>query len=176
MKSEEKTDKGANTENSNAKTEENSVSKTETAKTEKDSPKAVTETKPKTENFIVPMALVVNQLPDNEKSSIYSYENNVGGAAAYSQPDSSNQAAALPIKHRVGIANFNFGIPLAGLSGRGSSAGVGMTYNSRTWNKSCSQYDTSGNCTQEHFTYDVEQSWIRPDLVRVSDLWRVRHN
>ena len=106
--------------------------------------------------------LMFNQLPDDEQESVYSYQNNLGSPAGQVEMDSLNQAATLRIKHRAGIANFSFDVPLAGLSGRGIDAGAGMTYNSRTWNKSCSQYDTNGNCTQNHFTYDVDQSWIAP--------------
>lgn len=106
--------------------------------------------------------IVVNQLPPGEHESIYSPQNNLGTPAGQTEADSSNRAAALPIKHRVGSANFSFGIPFASLAGRGIDAGFGTAYNSRTWNKSCSQYDTQGNCTQNHFTYDVDQSWIAP--------------
>ena len=103
----------------------------------------------------------VNQLPDNERDSVYSYENNLGSPKGQVEMDSPNQAAALRIRHRAGIANFSFGLPLASLSGRGIDAGASMTYNSRTWNKSCTEY-TGTECTTEHFTYDVEQSWIAP--------------
>jgi hypothetical protein len=102
-----------------------------------------------------PMALV-NQLPDNERESIYSSQNNLGSPFGQTEMDSRNEAAALRIKHRAGIANFSFDVPLASLSGRGIDASVGLTYNSRTWNKSL---NSSG---QEHYTYDVEQSWIAP--------------
>ncbi|HMS39945.1 MAG TPA: hypothetical protein PKE69_06960, partial [Pyrinomonadaceae bacterium] len=161
VKLEEKTDKmptdeKARAENTDAKAEEKTVSNN----TEKDAPKTVaenkTESKIKPKNSVAPKIPFFNQLPDDERASIYSFENNVGGAAAYRQPDSSNDAAATSIKHRIGIANFSFGLPLAGLSGRGIDAGVGMTYNSRTWNKSI-------NANQDdHYTYDVEDSWIAP--------------
>ncbi|MEP6900602.1 MAG: RHS repeat-associated core domain-containing protein [Actinomycetota bacterium] len=107
-------------------------------------------------------APLFNQLPDNERESVYSYENNLGAPFGQVEKDSPNQAAAIRIQHRAGIANFSFEIPLAVLSGRGIDAGVGLTYNSRTWNKSCLQYDPQGSCSQNHFTYDVEQSWIAP--------------
>ena len=93
-----------------------------------------------------------SQLPDNERDSVYSYENNLGSPKGQVELDSSNQAAALRIRHRAGIANFGFDLPLASLSGRGINAGASMTYNSRTWNKSL---NGSG---QDHFTYDVDQS------------------
>lgn len=110
---------------------------------------------------LAPAVPMLTQLPDSEHDSIYSYENNLGSPKGQVEMDSSNQAAALRIRHRVGIGNFSFGLPLASLSGRGIDAGVGMTYNSRTWNKSCSQY-TGSDCTTDHYTYDVEQSWIAP--------------
>ena len=73
-----------------------------------------------------------------------------------------NQAAAIRIQHRAGIANFSFGIPLAALAGRGIDAGVGLVYNSRTWNKSLTEDPNNPNATIDHYTYDVEQSWIAP--------------
>lgn len=106
---------------------------------------------------------MINQLPSSEHDSIYSYQNNLGSPRGQVEMDSPNRSAALPIKHRVGIANFSFGLPLASIPGRGIDASVGMTYNSRTWNKSCEAYDSGGiNCATNHFTYDVEQSWIAP--------------
>lgn len=107
---------------------------------------------------------IVNQLPADERESLYSPQNNLGAPAGQTEADSSNRAAAIPIRHRVGARNFSFGVPLASLSGRGLDAGVGLTYNSRTWNKSCETYDPQlpEVCTQYHYTYDVQESWIAP--------------
>ena len=120
------------------------------------------ETKIQAKNSTVSGALVLNQLPDDERGTIYNYENNLGAPAGQTEMSAPTEAAALRIRERAGIANFSFNVPLASLPGRGIDASVGITYNSRTWNKSCSQYDTNGNCIQNHFTYDVEQSWIAP--------------
>jgi len=111
---------------------------------------------------VVPSRMLLNQLPDTERDSVYSAQNNLGSPPGQVEMDSPNLAAALGIKHRVGIANYSFGVPFAGLSGRGVNASVGMTYNSRTWNKSCTEYGAGGNCSNNHFTYDVEASWIAP--------------
>lgn len=100
-----------------------------------------------------------NQLPVDEQESVYTYENNLGAPPGQVEKDSSNQAAALRIRHRAGIANYSFGIPMASLSGRGINAGVGMTYNSRVWNKSTTLVNS---VPTPHFTYDVEDSWIAP--------------
>lgn len=146
----------------------------ETGRTEKDKTASKTEEAVKKSNSLdtktkilastarTAAALIVNQLPDEEKASLYSAQNNLGSPAGQTEMDSPNRAAATKIKHRAGVSNFSFDVPLASLSGRGINAGVGTTYNSRTWNKSCIAYDTSGVCTQNHFTYDVEQSWIAP--------------
>lgn len=108
-------------------------------------------------------AMLMNQLPIDEQKSRFEPDNNLGAPPGQTEMDSSNEAAALRIRHRPGAANFSFGLPLASLSGRGINAGIGMTYNSRTWNKSCSQFDQDGvTCVQSHFAYDVEQSWIAP--------------
>ena len=109
-----------------------------------------------------PAPMLLSPLPDTEHDSVYSPQNNLGNPPGQVQMDSPNVAAALPIKHRAGIANFSFGVGFASLPGRGVDASVGMTYNSRTWNKSCTAYDTGGNCTNNHFTYDVEESWVTP--------------
>lgn len=118
--------------------------------------------KNKTKSAPVSSTNLVNQLPDNERDTIYNYENNLGAPPGQVETDSSNEAAALRVRHRPGIANFSFGLPLAGLSGRGMDAGVGLTYNSRTWNKSVTTDPNNPNLTVDHFTYDVEQSWLAP--------------
>lgn len=100
-------------------------------------------------------AAMFSELPPDERGSIYTYQNNLGSPRGQVEMDSTNEAAALNIKHRVGIGNFNFALPLASLGGRGIDASVGLTYNSRTWNKSYTGVN-------DHYTYDVEQSWIAP--------------
>lgn len=106
--------------------------------------------------------LVVNQLPADQRDSIYSYENNLGAPPGQTEMDSANEAAATRIRHRAGIANFSFGVPLAALAGRGIDAEIGMTYNSRTWNKSLTTDPNNPEAAINHYTYDVEQSWIAP--------------
>jgi RHS repeat-associated protein len=113
-------------------------------------------------NSAISAPAFVNSLPDTERNSVYSAQNNLGSPMGQVEMDSPNVAAALPIKHRVGIANYSFDVSLATLSGRGINAEVGMTYNSRTWNTSCAQYGTTGNCIEKLFTYDVDASWIAP--------------
>jgi len=111
---------------------------------------------------IVPTAsAMLNQLPEDEHESVYSAQNNLGSPPGQTEMDSPNQPATMRIKHRVGTANFNFGLPLASLAGRGLDAGVAMSYNSRTWNKS-QTYNATTQTYEPHFTYDVEQSWIAP--------------
>ena len=122
-----------------------------------------TERKPRKPNRLsAAPATLVNQLPESEHDSVYSYENNLGSPRGQVEMDSSNVAAAIGIRHRAGVANFSFNVPLASLGGRGVGAGASMTYNSRTWNRSCTAYDSLGECTTQHYTYDVEQSWIAP--------------
>ncbi len=165
VKSEEKTDKNTEkiADNSESKPGKNTESASKNSKADKETSKSKVENvktaNTKNKNSVATASLLLNQLPDDERDSVYSYENNLGAPPGQVEKDSSNQAAALRIQHRAGIANFSFGIPLAGLSGRGIDAGVGMTYNSRTWNKS---YIEQNNNVIDHFTYDVEQSWIAP--------------
>ncbi|HEX9929489.1 MAG TPA: hypothetical protein VGB02_13205, partial [Pyrinomonadaceae bacterium] len=113
------------------------------------------------ENAATATPLTINQLPDTERESVYSYENNLGSPMGQVEMDSPNVAAAVNIKHRAGIANYSFGVPFASLPGRGINAGIGMTYNSRTWNKS-QAVNPNTQTTEPHFTYDVEQSWVAP--------------
>ena len=54
-------------------------------------------------------ALVVNQLPGDERESVYNSENNLGSPPGQTEMDSPNQPAALRIRHRAGTANFNSG-------------------------------------------------------------------
>ena len=142
---------------------ENSINKTDEKESVKNS---LTENKSQNQtaatNSAVSSALLNNPLPDNERESVYSYENNLGSPIGQTEADSSNLASAIPIKHRAGIANYSFGLPLASLSGRGIDAGIGMTYNSRTWNKSITADPNNPNDPINHYTYDVEQSWIAP--------------
>ncbi len=126
------------------------------ALTSEEKPKVEVKVENKAKLTAVSVPLTVNQLPDDERNSVYSYENNLGAPPGQVEMDSANEAAALRVKHRAGIANFSFGIVLASLSGRGINAGAGMAYNSRTWNKSLNAN------SQNHFTYNVEQSWIAP--------------
>ncbi len=100
--------------------------------------------------------MLLQQLPDGEQGSVYSYENNLGAPPGQVEADSPNEPSTLDIQHRVGIANFNFQVGLASLSGRNLDVDTDLVYNSRTWNKSV---NGSG---QDHFTYDVEASWIAP--------------
>lgn len=111
-----------------------------------------------------PAAVMEVQLPPAESQSVYAYENNLGSPKGQVEMDSPNRPAAMDIQHRVGIANFSFNLPLASIHGRGIDAGVDLFYNSRTWNKSCSgsYTGTPPVCSQDHFTYDVDKSWIAP--------------
>ncbi len=107
------------------------------------------------------VATLVSQLPDAETESKYSPANNVGNPPGKTEMESPQQTAALGIRHRVGISNFSFGLPLASLPGRGLNAGISMSYNSRAWNKSAVPI-ADPPYSQPHFTYDVEESWIAP--------------
>jgi RHS repeat-associated protein len=138
--------------------------KSEAAKPEeKTAPAVSTNLAPKNiknKSAAVSPAPFVNQLPSGEQESVYSAENNLGSPFGQTEMDSKNGAAALRIRHRAGIANFNFDLALAALSGRGIDAGVALNYNSRVWNESTT-LDQNNNPVP-HFTYDVEQSWIAP--------------
>ncbi len=109
-----------------------------------------------TEKPVAPAApMFFDLLPAGEHEHLYDYTNNLGSPRGQVEADSANRAAAIPIRHRAGIANFSFDVPLASMPGRGLDAAVGMTYNSRTWAK-------TPDGTGDHYTYDVEESWIAP--------------
>jgi RHS repeat-associated protein len=111
---------------------------------------------PSAETGSAPAPMLMQQLPESEQGSLYSYENNLGAPPGQVEADSPSEPATLDIRHRAGIANFSFDVALASLPGRNLDAGAGIVYNSRTWNKSV---NSSG---QNHFAYDVEASWIAP--------------
>lgn len=107
----------------------------------------------------------LNQLPADEQGSVYEYENNLGNPRYQTELEPANSsAAATRIRHRPGVGNFSFDVPLAELSGRGMDAGISMSYNSRTWNVSCTSGFPVNQCNPAnlHFKYDVEESWIAP--------------
>ena len=88
------------------------------------------------ETTAIPAPMLLQQLPDDEQGSVYSYENNLGVPPGQVEADSPNEPSTLDIRHRAGIANFSFDVALASLPGRNLDAGMGIVYNSRTWNKS----------------------------------------
>lgn len=102
-------------------------------------------------------APLVSEIPPNERESIFAYENNLGSPPGQVERDSPNPAAAARIEHRPGISNFNFDVPFGSIPGRGIDASIGMTYNSRIWNKS-----TVTGTLQNRFVYDVENSSLAP--------------
>ncbi|MGD9564326.1 MAG: hypothetical protein AB7P09_14945 [Pyrinomonadaceae bacterium] len=108
------------------------------------------------ETTAVPAPMMLQQLPESEQGSLYSYENNLGTPPGQVEADAPTEPSTLDIRHRAGIANFSFDVALASLPGRNLDAGTGIIYNSRTWNKSVN------SSSQNHFTYDVEASWIAP--------------
>jgi len=89
------------------------------------------------------------------RDSTYDAENNLGSPPNQTEMDAPNLTAATKIKHRAGIANYSFGVPFASLPGRGIDASVGMTYNSRLWNK-------TGDGANASYQFNVDQNWLAP--------------
>ena len=94
-------------------------------------------------------------LPESEQGSLTSPENNLGTPPYKTEPGAPSMASAIGTRERPGIENYSFGIPVASLPGRGTDVNLGVTYNSRVWNKSV---NSAGN----HFTFNVDGNWLSP--------------
>lgn len=95
-------------------------------------------------------------LPDNEISSLYLTENQVGTPSGKSTPGASTPPAAISGGELPGSANFSFDVPVAELPGRGVDVALSLVYNSRLWNAS----KTTSN--QTRMTFDVDGGWPAP--------------
>jgi hypothetical protein len=93
-------------------------------------------------------------LPDNETLSLFSRVNTVGAPPGKKRGGARVPAPATGGTETNGNKNFTFGLPVAGLSGRGINAGLSLVYNSAVWNKST--VPLSG---ATWMTYDVDSSW-----------------
>ncbi len=87
--------------------------------------------------------------------STFSNENNLGAPNGQTEILRSNGRT----RERLGASNFSFGVPITSLAGRGINASVGMTYNSRLWNKSS---DTVNGTTVNSYTYNIDSNWLSP--------------
>ncbi len=84
--------------------------------------------------------------------SMFSAKNNLGSPNGQTENLRSINSRN---RDRLGASNFSFGVPGVSLPGRGLNASVGISYNSRVWNKST-------NGTTDSYTYDVDQNWLSP--------------
>lgn len=90
-----------------------------------------------------------------EVQNLVTPENNLGNPVGQTEMSSPSVAAATRTRERYGSSNYSFSIPAASLPGRGIDASVGITYNSRVWNKS--QVGESRT-----FTYNTDGNWLAP--------------
>ena len=111
--------------------------------------------KPNTQELEPPHSLLVEDSEQNVRDSTYTPENNIGSPPNKAELDSPNPAVVGRIKHLAGIANYSFDVPFASLPGRGIDASIGMTYNSRVWNK-------TGEGSYGFYQYNVDKNWIAP--------------
>jgi len=91
-------------------------------------------------------------LPDNETTWLYKPINTVGSPPGRTRGGATVPAPAIGATETNGNKNFTFSLPVAGLPGRGISAGLSLVYNSAVWNKSTALSST-------WMTYDVDSSW-----------------
>ena len=99
--------------------------------------------------------LLVEPTDQEVRDSTYTPENNIGTPPNAPEVDSPNPAVAARIKHRAGVANYSFDVPFASLPGRGMDASVGMTYNSRVWNK-------TGDGVTASYQFNVDKNRLAP--------------
>jgi RHS repeat-associated protein len=92
-------------------------------------------------------------LPDNETSSLYQPNNLIGTPPGKKKAGAMTAASAVPATES-GNKNFNFGLPVVGLPGRGIDLSLSLIYNSLLWNKS-----TSPSTGQTWMTYDVDSGY-----------------
>ncbi|MCC7307050.1 MAG: RHS repeat protein, partial [Acidobacteria bacterium] len=106
-------------------------------------------------------ATVLNQDPETPvyteelAANLVTPENNLGNPVGQSEIGSRAAASAIMTRERYGSSNFSFDIPAASLPGRGIDASIGLTYNSRVWNKSGSGQTTTYN-------FNIDGNWIAP--------------
>lgn len=96
-------------------------------------------------------------LNETQLSKLVSSRNNLGNPLGQTEAPSLIGAAAAHTRERAGIGNFNFGLPVTSLPGRGINASVGISYNSQLWTKS-----TDPNTSSDQFTYNVDGNWLAP--------------
>jgi RHS repeat-associated protein len=95
-------------------------------------------------------------LPDNETGSLYSSNNLIGAPPGKKKPGAMTLASAIPT-NESGNKNFNFGLPIVNLAGRGMDLSLGLIYNSLIWNKS-----TNTSTGSTWMTYDVDTGYPAP--------------
>lgn len=92
-------------------------------------------------------------LPDNETTSLYQPNNLIGTPPGKKKPGAMSAASSIPVTES-GNRNFTFGLPVAGLPGRGIDVSLALIYNSLVWNKSTNPSDSS-----TWMTYDVDSGY-----------------
>ncbi|HET6979733.1 MAG TPA: hypothetical protein VFI24_25600, partial [Pyrinomonadaceae bacterium] len=92
-------------------------------------------------------------LPDNETSSLYQPNNLIGIPLNKKKPGALSAASSIALTEN-GNKNFNFGLPIVALPGRGLDVSLGLIYNSLVWNKSTNPSDSS-----TWMTYDVDSGY-----------------
>lgn len=95
-------------------------------------------------------------LPDNETTSLYSANNLIGEPSGKKKAGAMTLASAIPTTES-GNKNFNFGLPIVNLAGRGMDLSFGLIYNSLVWNKS-----TNPSNSSTWMTYDVDTGYPAP--------------
>ena len=92
-------------------------------------------------------------LPDNETSSLYQPNNLIGIPPNKKKPGALSAASSIAVTEN-GNKNFNFGLPIVALPGRGLDVSLALIYNSLVWNKSVNPSDSS-----TWMTYDVDSGY-----------------
>jgi hypothetical protein len=90
-----------------------------------------------------------------EAESLYRPANAIGAPPGKTTPGARTRGAATESTETPGSANFNFGLDVVSLPGRGIDLDVLAFYNSRLWNKS----GTSPNVVM---TYNIDAGWPAP--------------
>ncbi len=95
-------------------------------------------------------------LSEEQVLNLVTPENNLGSPIGQTEMPSTSYAVAARTRERYGSSNYSFSISAASLPGRGIDASVGITYNSRVWNKFGSTPEA------RIFSYNVDNNWLAP--------------
>ncbi len=100
-----------------------------------------------------------DDLEEEVYRSFFTPQENLGTPPGQVEAQSPAGSAAMRRSlERPGSSNFSFDIPVASLPGRGSDAGINITYNSRLWGLNVSSFSQFPS----RYRYNQDNDWLAP--------------